>query len=52
MKYFHHEKEESELAEINKELRSILGENEVSELLRGVEDGLRVLEKLGIEPSK
>lgn len=46
--FFHND--ETDLIEINTELQQLLGEVETEDFLRGVHQGLEVLEKLGIEP--
>lgn len=45
-KYF-----ESELQEIDSKLKTVLNETELEELIQGIQEGLLVLERLGIEPA-
>ena len=52
MKTAFYHNDESDLIEINSELQQLLGESEAEDFLRGVHQGLEVLEKLGVEPQK
>lgn len=46
--FFHND--ENDLVEINHELQQLLGESEAQDFIKGVHQGLKVLEKLGIDP--
>lgn len=52
MKTTFFQNDESDLIEINNELQKLLGEEEAQDFIKGVHQGLEVLDKLGIDPRK